>query len=141
MKWPVPKIDFTSVFLSTGDAKPDVYVIPPHECRNRCYYWFLLTSAYGLVNANAKWQEHCDPLFHELRPNQSIHMPQLFYSKSNSVLNLIAVKIVDDVLTAEKTQVIENFISQIKRKYKLGTVVYGPGNFLVFGSISYKNPI
>ncbi len=53
MKWPLAKIDFTSAFLQTGDAKRDVYVIPSRECRRRSCYWLLLTSAYGLVNANA----------------------------------------------------------------------------------------
>ncbi len=54
MKWPLAKIDFTSAFLQTGDAKRDVYVVSPRECRKRSCCWVLLTSAYGVVNANAK---------------------------------------------------------------------------------------
>ena len=63
MRWPLAKIDITSAFLQTGGAKRDVYVVPPRECHNRSNYWLLLTSAYGLINADAKWQEHFVHLF------------------------------------------------------------------------------
>ena len=76
MKWPFAKIDFVSAFLQTGDAKRDVHVISPRECRRRSNYWLLLTSAYGLVNANAKWQEHCDYLFTNIGLTQSRFVPQ-----------------------------------------------------------------
>ena len=132
MKWPIAKIDFASAFLQTGDAKRDVYVIPPRECRRRSNYWLLLTSAYGLVNANAKWQEHCDYLFSSLGLLQSRYVPQLFFSKGKG-LEILAVKIVDDVLITGSRINIENFIAQVQSKYELGTVVYGPGQFLFFG--------
>ena len=54
MYWPLAKIDFTSAFPQTGEAKRDVYVVPPRECPQKSFYWLLQTSAYGLVNANAK---------------------------------------------------------------------------------------
>ena len=63
MTWSISKIDFSSTFLQTSEAKRDLYAIPPRECKNRTFYWLLLTSTYGLVNANAKRQEHCDNLF------------------------------------------------------------------------------
>ena len=62
-KWPLSKIKFTSAFLQTGAAKCDVYVVPPREFRCKSFYLLLLTSSYGLVDANAKWQEQCDLLF------------------------------------------------------------------------------
>ena len=60
MKWSLDKIDFTSAFLQNKAVKRDVYVVHPRECRRKSFYWFLLTSANGLVYANAKWQEQCD---------------------------------------------------------------------------------
>ena len=33
MHWSLAKIDFTSAFLQTGEAKRDAYVIQPRECR------------------------------------------------------------------------------------------------------------
>ena len=54
MQWHLAKIDFTSAFLQTGEAKRDDYVVPLRECRRKSFYWLLLTSAYGLVNANSK---------------------------------------------------------------------------------------
>ncbi len=93
----------------------------------------MLTSAYGIVNANAKWQEHCDQLFSELGFYQSLHVPQLFYLKSGNELKVLAVKIVGDVLLSGKKQNIEKIMSSIQSKYKLGTIVYGPSSFLFFG--------
>ncbi len=133
MKWPLAKIDFVNAFLQTGDAKRDVYVIPPRECRRRSSYWLLLTSAYGLVNANAKWQEHCDHLFTSLGLTQPRFVPQLFFLMPNRTLGLIAVRIVDDVLIASEKPTAQKFISKVESMYKLGTIVYGPTNFLFFG--------
>ena len=132
-KWPLSKIDFTSAFLQTGAAKRDVYVVPPRECRRKSFYWLLLTSAYGLVNANAKWQEQCEFLFLNMGLCQSRFVPQLFYAVKDSDLEIMAVKIVDDVLITGKRSRVQNFISSIKRRYTLGTVVFGPGSFLFYG--------
>ena len=115
MKWLISKIDFVSAFLQTGDAKRNVYVIPPRECRRRSYYWLLLTSAYGLVNANAKWQEHCDHLFISLGLTQSRYVPQLFYNNLNGSLDLVAVRIVDDVLIAGENSVVHPCINNIAK--------------------------
>ena len=51
---PISTIDFVRAFLQTGESKRDFYVLPPRECRKRSFNWLFLTSAYGLVNANAK---------------------------------------------------------------------------------------
>ena len=54
--WTLSKIDFKSAFLQT-QAKRDMYVVPPRECKTRYrHYWLLSSAAYGLVNAGAKWQ-------------------------------------------------------------------------------------
>lgn len=58
--WTLYKADAEATFLKTGNANQDVYVIPPRESADRTVYWLLLTAAYGLVNANAKWQHKSD---------------------------------------------------------------------------------
>ena len=78
-KWNLAKIDFTSAFLQTGAANRNVYVIPPRESNDKSHYWLLLTSAYGLVNANAKWQEQSDLFLNTIEFTQLIFVPQLFY--------------------------------------------------------------
>ena len=107
--------------------------IPPRECRRRSSLRLLLTSAYGLVNANAKWQEHCDHLFFSLGLTQSRCVPQLFFIKNNGLLNLAAIRIADDVLIASEKHAAQKFVRDIESKYKLGTVVFGPTDFLFFG--------
>ena len=96
MQWQIAKIDFKSAFLQTGEARRDVYVIPPCECKRRNSYWLRLTSAYGLVNANAKWQEHCDLLFSCLGLSQSLFIPQLFYKEKDGNLEILECVLVDN---------------------------------------------
>ena len=127
-------------FLQTVDAKRDVYVIPPRDCRRRHNYWLLLTSAYELVNANAKWQEHCDHLFSSLGLLQSRYISQLGFSKGKG-LEMLAVNIVDDALMTDSRLKIQNSFAQVQSKYELGTVVYGPGPFYSLAFKSNKTPI
>lgn len=64
-KWRVLKIDVKSAFLQSRPAERDVYVNPPRESKRRNEVWLLLTAAYGLINANAKWQKISDTVFSE----------------------------------------------------------------------------
>ena len=102
MQWPLAKTDYTSAFLQTGEAKRDVYVVPPGEIRRKSFYSLLLTSGYGLFNANGKWQEHCHILFSKLGFDQSCFVPQLFFTSKNMEIDITAVKIVDEALIAGK---------------------------------------
>lgn len=129
--WTLMKIDFESAFLQTGPAKRSVYVVPPKECAVRCFYWLLLTAAYGLVNANAKWQEMSDNLLFDIGFVQVVYVPQLFYmpSPDSDLPMALAVKVVDDILFAGNKAVLLNISESLKKSYKLGTIVHGPGSF------------
>lgn len=65
-KWMLAKADVRSAFSQTGNARHNVYVIPPHESADRSHYWLVLTAAYCLVYANAKWQDELDELIYKL---------------------------------------------------------------------------
>ena len=92
-KWPLDKIDFKSAFLQTGDAKRDVYVVPPRECESRSrHYWLQLTAADGLLNANAKWQEHGDHFLQSIGFKQVSYIPHLSCIREDSDL----VSVVDN---------------------------------------------
>ena len=54
-------------------------------------------------------------------------MPQLFYLKPNGKLVVAAVKVVDDIMFAGKIAQLSEVIGEIAESYKLGTIVYGPG--------------
>ena len=125
--WTLSKIDFKSAFLQT-QAKRDVYVVPPRECKTRYrHYWLLLSAAYGLVNAGAKWQQLSDDVLRGFGFLQSVQVPQLFYLKANGKLVVAAVKVVDDIMFAGKRAKLSEVIGEIAKSYKLGTIVYGPG--------------
>ena len=63
---------------------------------------------------------------------QSRFVQQLSNAVKDSDLEVMAVKIVDDVLITVKRSRIQNFISSVERRYILGTVVFGPGSFLFY---------
>ena len=100
--------------------------------------WYLLANVdenpfTGFVNANAKKQEQFDSLFRNLGLSQSCFVPQLFYQFCNNQLDVMAVKIVDDVLITGRGRKIEDFSSAVKQKYEVGTVVFGTGSFVFYG--------
>lgn len=55
-------------------------------------------AAYGLVNANVKWQLHFDRTLLSAGLTQCHYVPQLFHLMSDGELVLVVVKIVDDIL-------------------------------------------
>ena len=126
------KTGFNSAFLQTGADKHDVYVVLPRECRRKLFYWLLLTSDYGFVNASEKWLEQCYLLFLNMGLCQSHFLPQLLYAVKESDLEIVAIKIFDYILITGKRSRIQNLISSIKLRYKHGTVVFGPGSFLFY---------
>ena len=95
--------------------------------------FLLLTSAYGLVNANAKWQEHSDTPLRNLGLSQSRFVPILFFKFQNNQLKIVVVKIDGDVLITVEKHKANSFISSMKSQYKLGTIAFGPVSFLFNG--------
>jgi len=45
-------------------------------------------AAYGLVNANAKWQKHSDEVLRSMGFAQLVYVPQLFYAKDGNNLRI-----------------------------------------------------
>lgn len=66
LAWPLRKADVKSDFLQTGAAQRDMYVIPPRKCPDKRFVFQIDTAAYGLFNANPKWQKMSDDAFREL---------------------------------------------------------------------------
>lgn len=132
-RWTLAKIDFKSAFLQT-EARRDVYMVPPRECKTRHqHYWLLLSAAYGLANAGAKWQELSDDVLRGFGFSQLVYVPQLFYKKLDGKVVVIAVKVVDDILFAGERKNLTTIIEKIRHNHKLGTIVYGPGRVQFYG--------
>lgn len=133
-KWYIVKLDVKTSFLKTGKAMRYVYVIPLHESADSGkFVWLLLAAAYGLVNANDNWQVLFDSLLIEIGFTQSPTIPHLFVIMDGTQLICILVKIVDDILIAGKSEIIEKVIKLIDKRFKLGTVARGPGHLKFFG--------
>lgn len=96
------------------------------------FFWFLLSVAYGLAYANAKWQKRGDGFLRLIGFTQLVYIPQLFYMITDCVLTAITARAVDDVLFDGEDAEIANVIPVIKRQSSLGTIVYGPGGFLFY---------
>lgn len=129
-QWGLAKTYFKNGFLQTVKVLRDVYLIPPKESSDKNHLWLLLTAAYGLVHANAKWQALSDNILSSYGFKQLRYVTQLVYLQdSNGRLIALAVKVVDDVLFAGEQFVLRSVIDKIQLRYKLGTVFYGPGLF------------
>lgn len=91
----------------------------------------ITQSSYGLASARAKWKEEINGSLLELGFFQLTYVRQLFYKKDRrGKLEIVAVKVADDVLFASKPEVIRKVVGEFARKYKIGTIVYSPGKFL-----------
>lgn len=129
-----------AAFLQTGEAQRDVYVRPPREGKMKSsHHWLLITAAYGLVNANAKWHFQSDNLMLEIGLTQSAHVPQLFYQKYNGRLVLIVAKVLDDLKAAGEGDRVKQFFKEIDRRFKFGDVKHGPGKLGFFGTNTVQN--
>lgn len=133
LQWYLTKVDVKGAFLQSGSATRDVYVIPPRECSDRRFVWLLTVATYGLVNANAKWQNHSDTTFINLGLKTLVYIPQLFYMHLNDVLVLVVVKTVDDVFIGGQESVKRKFIKDLSHVYELGTITHLPGSCLFYG--------
>lgn len=130
----IVKVDIKSAFLQSGHALRDVYVMPPRECPNRRFCWLLELAAYGLVNANAKWQKHSDDTYFKHGPQSVVFIPQLFYLMQARSLSLIVVKADDDIHVGGPSSLAQDFVYRLSRYDTLGTVVSLPGSIKFFGS-------
>lgn len=133
-KWRIIRIDVKTAFLQTGPANRSVYVLPPKESRLRNVLWLLLDVAYGLVNYNAKWQVQADHALDSLGIIQSTAIPQLFiHLDSNDVVDMVVIKIVDDILATGTDDDLRLFVTSFGNKFTLGEITNGPGRLRFFG--------
>lgn len=76
----------------------------------------LRATAYDLANVNAKWEKQSDDMFMEIKLNQPVYVPQVFYKHGSSgSLLRVAIKIVCDVLMAASGQMLEFIIAEIHK--------------------------
>lgn len=92
-----------------------------------------MTAAYGLVNANAKWQHQSDVLMLSLGCSQLSEIPPLLYRNCDEKMVLTAAKIVDDMDITGEMDAVDYFIKKLNEKFELGTVAHGPGRPRFFG--------
>ena len=131
--WKIHRADVKATFLQTGEAQRNVYVRPPKESQMKStHLWLLLTAAYGLVNANAKWQNQSDNVMLDIGLQQSPHVPQLFFKTENGRIVLIVAKIVDDLKVAGGDKCVQHFVEEFDKTLKFGDVKHGTGKLRFF---------
>ena len=129
-----------AAFLQTGEAKRDVYVRPPKESSMKStHLWLILMAAYGLVKANAKWQNQSDNLMLDLGLQQSSHIPQICFKKENGKLVLLVAKIVDDLKVAGEGNRAQVFLERFDKHFKFNKLNHGPGKLRFFGINTVQN--
>lgn len=116
-------------------SKPILSVPPPptRERIDRLHYWLLLSAAYGLVNANAKFQDQPDELILDLGLLHLAVIPQLFHLVKNGSAVLVVIQIVDDLLITGEKSIFSDFFECLNREFKVGTVFKATGAMKFYG--------
>ncbi len=130
----ISKVDFKSAFLQTGLAERDVYVRPTKCDKSKFTLWRLNVAAYGLVNSNPKWQNQSDALLSDCGLRQLAYIPQLFFMDTDGMLELIVIKLVDDILIGGNTSSRSSLTERLKKRFEVGTVSHTPGSLMFFGA-------
>lgn len=92
-----------------------------------------MTAAYGLVNANKKWQVQSDFVLLEIGFQQLPPISQLFHYKRKELLIMLLSNIVDDLLLCRPDDALEMVTKHIELHFKPATITLGPGSIRYFG--------
>ncbi len=65
---------------------------------------------------------------------QLAYMPQLFFMDTGGMLELIVIKLVDDILIGGNTSSRSSLIERLKKRFEVGTVSHTPGSLMFFGA-------
>ncbi len=133
----ISKVDVKSAFVQMGPAERDVYMRPPASDKSRYTLWKLNVAAYGLVIANAKWQDQSDSLLQECGHCQLAYLPQLFYSEENGCVPLIVINLVDDLLIGGEQNRRSELIEKVRSRFDVGTVSHTPGSLMFYGILNW----
>lgn len=87
-----------------------------------------MTAAYGLVNANEKWQVQSDQVFFQLRLRQCQQVSQLLYLRKFNQLVLVVAKIVYDIKVAGAENTVKKLTAAFHDRFELGSINSGTGN-------------
>lgn len=92
-----------------------------------------LTAAYGMFNANDRWQNKSNEVLFGLGLRQCQQVPQIFFKHVNGQIVLFAAKSVDEILAAGSSDATKWFIDAFNDNLILGTVKEGSGKMRFFG--------
>ncbi len=139
------KVDFTSAFLQTGPDDRDVFVRPPRSDPSRFTLRRLNVAAYGLVDANAKWQSKSDELLLDCGLSQLILLPQILLLPELRKALAYRHKTRKRPHDWQHDENRAHQIHQLKKKFEVGTVIHTTHtlrnwdlNFKLRFAISYK---
>lgn len=93
----------------------------------------MLVATHGLVTLNAKWKDQSDQAFYA-KGNEQIEVTrQLFHIKKEGFVIMLAIEIVDDVLSTGKDDAMRSFIFNCNSTFHLDKAVFGPGEPQILG--------
>lgn len=118
--WIVTKTELKASFIQTVQTLRDLFIISPHECCDKHFYWLLLTAAYGFIIANfliTDQTQLVDKIFHSF--NERFKFGTVAHAPGNIRffgLNVVRNEYFTCMINAErKLNSIQNTISHLKR--------------------------
>ncbi|KAH9421345.1 hypothetical protein DERP_015442 [Dermatophagoides pteronyssinus] len=112
-KMMIKQCDVSAAFLNSK-LDTEIYVTPPDGINTK--YWRLNKALYGLKEAPRAWYQTLhDYLVNDIKLKCSLVDQCIFYSDNI----MIAVYVDDIIIAADSTTTVDQFISNIKRKFEI----------------------
>ena len=136
--WPVHTFDFDSAFLNSKLEEDEIIYIeqpPGYETKDPKYWvWRLWKALYGLKQGARNWYKALCKAMEELGFTRTEADHGVFYKVVDKDIVILAVHVDDCAVTGSSMPIIEEFMVDMNKKYKLTDT--GPASWLLGIKIS-----
>ena len=131
--WPIHSFDFDSAFLNSKLEEDEVIYIeqpPGYETKDPKYWvWRLWKALYGLKQGARNWYKALCRAMEELGFTRLEADHGVFFKRIGEDVVILAVHVDDCAVTGNSMTIIEEFMIEMNKKYKLTDT--GPASWLL----------
>lgn len=119
-------IDIKGAYLQSGEIKRRIYVRPPPDISGtRGSLWLLTLLPYGITEAGRQWQKVIEEWLLEDEGFERVFGVSQLFVKRNKMGKIIIIiaKVTDDLLMGGSPSEIQNFATEIKKRFDVSKVI------------------
>jgi Reverse transcriptase (RNA-dependent DNA polymerase) len=124
-KFSLGSIYVVAAYLQSGPLPRRFFVRPPREWAKPGCLWRLLRPEYGLVESGRLWQLAIEKWMFARDLAVVPGASQVFFLRQSGTLNMLIVKVVDDIIVCGPPDEIQAFYKDLSRTYKLSPLRTG----------------